>query len=205
VSDSPAAPVDLVLASASPTRALLLRHAGLTVVVDPAAVDEAAAKESLRAAGADAGAAAIALAELKAQKVSRRHAGGLVLGADQLLECDGDWFDKPADLAAARSQLQALRGRRHRLYSAAVAVRDGIRLWHHVGEASLTMRPFGDAFLDAYLKRAGADLLGSVGAYRLEGLGVQLFATVQGDHFTILGLPLLPLLDFLRGHRVLAA
>ena len=205
MSRTAAAPVDLILASASPTRAVLLRQAGLAVAVDPAAVDEAAAKESLRAAGADAGAAAIALAELKAHKVSRRHAGGLVLGADQLLECDGKWFDKPVDLAAARRQLQALRGRRHRLYSAAVAVRDGVRLWHHVGEAGLTMRPFGDAFLDAYLERAGADLLGSVGAYRLEGLGVQLFAAIQGDHFTILGLPLLPLLDFLRGHRVLAA
>jgi len=201
----PPSPADLVLASASPTRALLLRQAGLAVAVDPAAVDEAAAKESLHAAGASAGAAAIALAELKAQKVSRRHPGGLVLGADQILECDGDWFDKPADLAAARRQLQALRGRRHRLYSAAVAVRDGVRLWHHVGEATMTMRPFGEAFLDAYLERAGADLLGSVGAYRLEGLGVQLFAAVEGDHFTILGLPLLPLLDFLRGHRVLAA
>jgi septum formation protein len=195
----------LVLASASRTRAALLQNAGLAVTIDPAAVDEVAAKESLRAAGAGAAAAATSLAELKALKVSPRHPGRLVLGADQLLECDGAWFDKPVDLAAARRQLQALRGRRHRLYSAAAAVQDGVRLWHHVGEASLTMRSFGEPFLDGYIDRAGPDLLGSVGAYRLEGLGVQLFAAIAGDHFTILGLPLLALLDFLRGRQVLAA
>jgi septum formation protein len=195
----------LVLASASRIRAVLLQNAGLTVTIDPAAVDEAAAKESLRAAGAGPAVAATSLAELKARRVSPRHPGRLVLGADQLLECDGAWFDKPVDLAAARCQLLALRGRRHRLYSAAVALQDGERLWHHVGEASLTMRSFGEPFLDDYIDRCGADLLGSVGAYRLEGLGVQLFAAIAGDHFTILGLPLLPLLDFLRGRQVLAA
>jgi len=197
--------VDLVLASSSRTRASLLEDAGLSIAIDPAAVDEASAKESLRADGAGPAAAATALAELKALKVSRRHPGSLVLGADQLLECDGAWFDKPSDLAAARRQLLVLRGRRHRLYSAAVVVQDGARLWHHVGEAALTMRNFGEPFLDAYIDRAGSDLCGSVGAYRLEGLGVQLFAAIAGDHFTILGLPLLPLLDFLRDRRVLAA
>ena len=200
-----AADSTLVLASGSATRALLLQNAGVPVVIDPAAVDEATAKESLRAAGAGAAAAATGLAELKAQKVSARRPGRLVLGADQLLECGGAWFDKPADPAAARRQLQALRGRRHRLYSAAVAVQDGVRLWHHVGEASLTMRSFGDAFLDEYLAGGGPELLASVGAYRLEGRGVQLFATIAGDHFTILGLPLLPLLDFLRDRRMLPA
>ena len=201
---SEASGASLVLASASPTRAMLLRNAGLAVTIDPAAVDEDAAKESLRAAGAGPAAAATSLAELKARKVSLRHPGALVLGADQLLDCDGTWFDKPEDLVAARRQLLALRGRRHVLYSAAVAVEDGLRLWHHVGDAGLTMRPFSDRFLDDYIDRAGSDLLGSVGAYRLEGLGVQLFAAIAGDHFTILGLPLLALLDFLRGRRVLA-
>jgi len=202
---SQASGVDLVLASSSRTRASLLEKAGLSVAIDPAAIDEASAKESLRADGAGPAAAATALAELKALKVSRRHFGSLVLGADQLLECDGAWFDKPTDLAAARRQLLALRGRRHRLYSAAVVVQDGVRLWHQVGEAALTMRNFSEPFLDAYIDRAGPDLCGSVGAYRLEGLGVQLFAGIAGDHFTILGLPLLPLLDFLRDRRVLAA
>ena len=202
---SEASAVDLVLASSSRTRASVLANAGLSIAIDPAAVDEASAKESLRADGAGPAAAATALAELKALKVSRRHPGSLVLGADQLLECDGAWFDKPPDLAAARRQLLALRGRRHRLYSAMVIVQDGTRLWHHVGEATLTMRNFGEPFLDGYIDRAGPDLCGSVGAYRLEGLGVQLFAAIAGDHFTILGLPLLPLLDFLRDRRVLAA
>jgi septum formation protein len=202
---SEASGASLVLASASPTRAMLLRNAGLAVTIDPAAVDEDAAKESLRAAGAGPAAAATSLAELKARKVSLRHPGALVLGADQMLDCEGTWFDKPADLVAARRQLLALRGRRHVLHSAAVAVEDGVRLWHHVGEAGLTMRPFSERFLDDYIEAAGVDLLGSVGAYRLEGLGVQLFAAIAGDHFTILGLPLLALLDFLRGRQMLAA
>ncbi|MFO1060215.1 MAG: Maf family protein [Dongiaceae bacterium] len=196
---------DLVLASGSATRAAMLRAAGLDILVDPAAVDEDEAKAALKGSGADAPAAAEALAELKAQRVSRRRPGALVLGCDQLLECDGAWFDKPGDRAAAARQLLALRGRAHRLHSAAVAVRDGSRIWHHVGTARLTMRPFGESFLESYLERAGDAVLGSVGAYQLEGLGAQLFARVEGDWFTILGLPLLPLLDFLRDHRVLPA
>jgi septum formation protein len=194
---------DLVLASGSATRAALLRAAGLAVLVDPAAVDEDEAKGALRGSGAGPSAAAEALAELKAQRVSRRRPGTLVLGCDQLLECEGAWFDKPADRAAARRQLLALRGRTHRLHSAAVAVRDGGRVWQHVATAALTMRPFGEAFLDSYLERAGDAVLGSVGAYQLEGLGAQLFTRVEGDWFTVLGLPLLPLLGFLRDHRVL--
>jgi septum formation protein len=196
---------DLVLASGSATRAALLRAAGLAIQVDPAAVDEDEAKAALKGSRAAAPAAAEALAELKAQRVSRRRPGALVLGCDQLLECDGAWFDKPADRSAARRQLLALRGRGHSLHSAAVAVRDGGRVWHHVGTARLAMRAFSEAFLDGYLERAGDAVLGSVGAYQLEGLGAQLFARVEGDWFTILGLPLLPLLDFLRDHRVLPA
>src|SRR5260221_1873466 len=171
---SQASGVDLVLASSSRTRASVLANAGLSIAIDPAAVDEAAAKESLRADGAGTAAAATALAELKALKVSRRHPGSLVLGADQLLECDGAWFDKPTDLAAARRQLLALRGRRHRLYSAAVVLEDGVRLWHHVGEAAVTMRPFREPFLDAYIDRAGCDLCGSGRAYRLQGFVVEM-------------------------------
>ncbi len=192
----------IVLASASAVRAALLRAAGVPVVVDAAAIDEAEVKASLRTAGADAAATAETLAELKAQRVSRRHGGALVLGADQVLECDGVLFDKPSDLAAARRQLLALRGRQHRLLSAVVLMRDGRRLWHHLGRASLTMRGFSEAFLNEYLHASEA-ALSSVGGYQLEGPGAQLFADVDGDYFTILGLPLLPVLDILREHGVL--
>lgn len=192
----------LVLASASAVRARLLADAGLAVTRDAAAVDEADVKASLKAEGVGAAEVAEALAELKAVKVSRRHAGALVIGCDQMLECDGAWFDKPDTIAAARVQLLALAGRPHRLLTAAVVVRDGARLWHHGTRATLTMRRFSEEFLDAYLAAVGGAALASVGAYQLEGPGAQLFARIDGDYFSILGLPLLPLLDFLRQHRV---
>lgn len=198
-----AAPTSVILASASKARFALLRAAGVPVAVEAAAVDEAELKASLRAARATAAAMAETLAELKAGRVSRRHPRQLVIGADQVLECDGIVFDKPADLSEARQQLLALRGRRHRLLSAVVLVRDGQRLWHHVGRADLAMRDFGEQFLDDYLHAAGDAALSSVGGYQIEGLGAQLFAGIDGDYFTILGLPLLPLLEILREHGVL--
>lgn len=194
----------VVLASGSRTRAEMLERAGVRVTLAPAAVDEEEIKLAARAEGAPVEDVAEALAELKAQRVTRKHPGALVIGADQMLECEGRWFDKPADRDAARAQLQDLRGKTHRLVSCAVVIRDGERLWHHVDRARLTMRPFSDAFLDSYLNAAGDDVLGSVGAYHLEGLGAQLFHRVDGDFFTILGLPLLPLLGFLRVHGVIA-
>jgi septum formation protein len=193
----------LILASGSSTRARILADAGLPTVVDPAAVDEEEIRAAFHAEGRDASACATALAESKAIRVSARHTGALVVGADQILECAGRWFEKPADIEAARAQLMALRGKRHTLVSAAAVVRNGSVLWHTIDHAELTMRGFRDGFLDAYIATAGADLLGSVGAYRLEGLGAQLFERVEGDFFTILGLPLLPLLDFLRGNGAL--
>ena len=191
----------LVLASQSPTRAALLRGAGLRFTSRPARVDEGAVKEAAQAERGDVEDVALALAALKAGRV---HAPGtLVIGADQVLECEGRWFDKPPDMAAARVQLAALRGRTHELVTAVVCVRDGAVLWRHVDRPSLTMRTFSEAFLDAYLALEGDRILGSVGAYRLEGPGVHLFDRVEGEHAAILGLPLLPLLAFLRGSGVL--
>jgi len=194
----------VVLASGSKTRAAMMEQAGVRVTLAPAAVDEEEIKLAARAEGIPVDEVAEALAELKAQRVTRKHPGALVIGADQMLECDGQWFDKPTGRDAAREQLKALRGKTHRLVSCAVVLRDGERLWHQVDRARLTMRPFSDAFLDYYLDAAGDNVLHSVGAYQLEGLGAQLFHRVDGDFFTILGLPLLPLLGFLRVHGVIA-
>lgn len=195
---------EFVLASASASRQSLLSQAGVPFVAEPARIDESEVKSALHAEGASPGQVAETLAELKAQKVARKHPGKLVLGADQMLDCDGAWLDKPADMARAREQLLALAGRSHRLTSAQVLVADGERLWHHVESATLTMRPFDADFVERYLEEVGEVALGSVGAYQLEGLGVQLFSKIDGDFFTILGLSLLPLLQILREHGVIA-
>ncbi|MCX7628974.1 MAG: Maf family protein [Geminicoccaceae bacterium] len=196
----------LVLASTSPARAALLEACGLAFETRPPAVDETAVLAALRAEGARAEDAAVLLAELKARSVSARVTDeDLVLGADQILEVEGSWLEKPADVAAARAQLSRLRGRAHRLVTAVVALRAGARIWHAVDAAELVVRPFSDAFLDAYLARCGPTVLVSCGAYRLEAEGAHLMAEVRGDQFTIRGLPLLPLLAFLRDQRVLLA
>ena len=192
----------VVLASASVARASLLRRAGVGFAVETAAVDEDEIKRSLAAEGADSGHAAGVLAEIKASRVSRRHPQALIIGADQILECGGAWFDKPGDRAAARRDLLALRGREHTLATAVCVVADGATLWRHGCRARLVMRGFSDRFLDTYLDSAGEAVLASVGAYQLEDIGGQLFSQVDGDYFSILGLPLLPLLGFLRGHGV---
>lgn len=194
----------LILASGSAARAALLRAAGVPFEAMLPAVDEAAVKEAMRAENAPPAHIAEVLAEFKALRVSMRVSEALVLGADQVLVCNGVLFDKPADLDHARAHLQALRGRRHELVTVACLARNGAPVWRHVARAHLTMRPFSDDFLDQYLDRVGAAALESVGAYHIEGLGSQLFSAIDGDWFAILGLPLLPLLDMLRQHGVLA-
>jgi septum formation protein len=193
----------LILASASPARQALLAEAGLTFEVMPAHIDEAEIKRSARAEGVEVEDTALLLAELKARRIARLHPDALVIGADQLLVCDDRWFDKPIDLADAHAHLRALRGRMHTLVTGVVCHRGDQFVWHHVAKPRLTMRSFSDAFLSQYLEAEAETVTTTVGAYRFEGLGVQLFDEIDGDHSAILGLPLLPLLGFLRQHGVI--
>jgi septum formation protein len=198
----PGAP-KIVLASASAIRRTLLTHAGVPCIADPGAVDEDEVKQAMKAEGAPASAVAETLAELKAMRVAPRHGDAFVFGADSMLECNGVWFDKPVDRDHAAAHLTALSGRTHRLISSAVCVRNRERVWHHTSIALLTMRPLSRDFIDAYLDAAGPAVQRSVGAYQLEGLGAQLFSKIEGDYFTVLGLPLLPILAFLRDNHAL--
>ncbi len=193
----------LILASGSVYRARMLSQAGLEFQVMPSAVDEDEIKRAMIAERAGGGDIALALADLKARRISGKAPSALVVGADQLLECSGVFFDKPPDRAAADQQLRHLRGKTHRLHTAAVVLRDGRMIWHHIEVPALTMRPFSDDFLARYLDRAGDALTQCVGAYELEGLGIHLFDAIEGDYFSVLGLPLGPLLGFLRQHGYL--
>jgi len=195
----------IILASASTARARLLDAAGVPFSIEPAAIDEERIKRRSREAGSSAMSCAQALAVEKARDVSARHPEALVIGADQILVVGVEWFDKPKNLPEARAQLLSLRGRTHVLATAACVVRCDKQLWHATCAPEMTMRSFSEAFLDRYIAAEGGALLGSVGAYRLEGLGVQLFERMIGDHFAVLGLPLLELLDFLRSRGVLLA
>lgn len=194
---------DIVLASRSAARRRMLEAAGLAFRCESAAVDERALERPLAAAGASPGEIALHLAAEKAKAVSVDYPAAIVVGADQTLDLDGERFDKAPTVAAAAEQLRRLRGRTHALHAAAVCVVGGRVAWQHVESVRLTMRDFSDHFLDGYLAAVGEAVTGTVGGYELEGRGAQLFDRVEGDYFTVLGLPLLPLLGHLRSTGVL--
>jgi septum formation protein len=187
---------DLILASASPFRKMLLQNAGLKFVSQPAQIDERAVEETVQ--GLDAEDLATILAEAKAQDVSSRHPRAVVIGSDQTLSLDGEIFHKPENMDQARRRLLKLSGRTHLLNSAVVLARDGETLWRHVSVARMTMRQLDPGFVGRHLANVGDRALSSVGAYQFEGEGIQLFERIEGDNFAIIGLPLLPLLAHLR-------
>ena len=195
-------PQPLVLASKSDVRGKMLAAVGLRFEIRPAQIDERAVEA--KAGTTDAAAVARLLARAKADAVARSLPGRLVLGADQTLARGGTRFSKPADRTVAAEQLRALRGRTHELHSALALVRDGVVLFDCIDTARLTMRAVSDGFLEDYLAMAGDAALHSVGGYQLEGIGVHLFEKIEGDYFTILGLPLLPLLGYLRQNKFVA-
>jgi len=199
---APAA-VNVVLASTSAIRQQVLKGAGVAFEAVSPGVDETAIKDSLVAEGIWPRDIADALAEAKAVKVSLKRPG-LVIGADQTLDFEGRLFDKADSVAEARARLSELRGKTHRLHCGMVLARDGRAIWREVVTTTLHMRPFSDAYLDAYLQRNAPGVLSSVGCYQLEGEGVQLFDRIEGDYFAILGLSLIPLLDVLRRQGAVA-
>ena len=193
----------LVLASGSRIRAELLQNAGLSIEIDPADVDERLVEAPLLEADFAPEDIATVLAEAKANDVSERRHGDLVIGADQILAYQGRRYTKPDDMEAARRQLLAFSGKTHELHSAVVLSQNGNAVWRHVSTARLTMRELSPQFVGQYLADVGEAALSSVGAYQLEGPGIQLFEKIEGDYFTILGLPMLPLLEELRREGLL--
>ncbi|MBX4990682.1 septum formation protein [Rhizobium binae] len=188
----------IILASSSPFRRMLMENAGLSFEAHAARIDERALEAPLERAGATPDAVALALARAKAEDVSRRFSDSLVIGSDQTMSLADRVFHKPKDMADAAGHLHALSGKTHRLNSAVAIVSNGVVLWEHLAYAELTMRPLTADFISRHLTRVGDGALSSVGAYQLEGQGIQLFEKIEGDYFTILGLPMLPLLKKLR-------
>lgn len=195
----------VVLASGSRIRRQILQSAGLSFTVAPADIDERAVRSRVQSQPENPGAdvVAVEIAAAKAEHISKTHQGSLVIGCDQTLVFDTEIYDKPKSIEEARATLLRFRDSHHRLYSAATLYQDREKLWSTVQHADLEMRAFSHAFLDDYLARAGESILQSVGCYQLEGQGIQLFEKISGDYFTILGLPLLPLIEELRQRGVL--
>ena len=195
----------IVLASQSAARRAMLDQAGIDFLARPASIDETALKRGLLAGRGPVGPAELstALAEAKALSVSRDMPEAVVVGSDQVLAIGGQLYDKPSSIAEARAQLQSLRGRVHELHASVAMAVDGTVVWRSSDVARLRMRPFSDVFLERYLSAVGGDVCSTVGAYKLEGLGVQLFDRIEGDYFTVLGMPLMPLLAALRDRGVL--
>jgi len=192
--------MQIILASASKSRGDLLRGAGLTIKCLPAHLNE----DIIKAEGLRVTDTALKLSTAKAEVISKEYPEAYVIGADQMMDCEDQRFDKPKDLDHAKEQLKILRGKTHRLISAVSIVKSGTCLWSHHQSADLEMRNFSDEFLDSYIEIVKDDGLSTVGAYRLESIGVQLFSRIEGDYFTILGLPLLAVLDFLRSRDMIS-
>ena len=197
--------IPLVLASRSESRASILMGAGLDFDIVPADVDERAIRTVMQKSDPNADPADVAeiLARAKAETVSAERKQAVVIGADQILQFEGRMYEKPADIAAARRMLLELKGKTHQLFTSVSVARNGQSIWAYGSRANMTMRPFTPEFLGQYLADAGDRVLKSVGAYQIESTGIRLFSRIEGDYFTILGLPLLPLLDRLRGEGVL--
>lgn len=197
---------EIILASASKSRAALMKGAGVSVRIVPPDINETAIRTALlRSSETTPGDIAEVLARAKAEIVSEAEPEAVVIGADQVLELDGEIFEKPVDMEAARKTILSLRGKTHQLHASVAVARGGETVWAYTGTANLTMRAFDPEYAGRYLAEAGDAVLSSVGAYQLEGIGIHLFSEIEGDYFTILGLPLLPLLDYLRREEALAS
>tara|TARA_Y100001970_G_scaffold294127_1_gene447252 strand:+ start:104118 stop:104753 length:636 start_codon:yes stop_codon:yes gene_type:complete len=192
----------LILASASEARQTILNKSGTSFEVIVSRVDEGEIKREARELGLNSLDTALKLARQKAHRVSEKKPDSYVIGADQLLECEGTWFDKSESFEDAKTQLKFLRGKSHNLSTSVSVVKGGKEIWNHTEKPTLIMREISDEFLEAYIAVAGNEVLGCVGGYRLEGVGIQLFSEISGDYSAILGLPILPLLVFLRKNEL---